>query len=324
MHLLEGKTDCSFTDVFNSMWMQQKDRKKNDVILWDNENIIFGHADFDKDILDQQDLVDLKNQISDLKLEYLGNDPLEVYKTVAKIKKNPYKRLKPAELKFFNRASWISMRRKGLILLDSFYKQFYPKIEKVIATQKFVLLKDEATGDIIQGVIDMVLKLYGHDDPIVFDLKTASRPYTQEQIDHSDQLTLYIAMEGWKHKTDKVGYIVLSKNINKERVSHCKKCGYQKDGRHKKCDNIVGPDNVRCNGEWEEKIVIAPKVQVLIEKKTDDQVNRVLDDQANIIVAMKNNIVFKNTSKCLNWYGNKCPYYDLCHKGDMSGLTKKK
>lgn len=334
MWLLEGKTGSTFKEVFSSMWLQQKDRKKNDVILWDNENIIFGHADFDKDVLDPTDLAALTNHITELKLEYLGTDPVEIYKAVAKIKKNPFKKLKTNELKYFNRASWLSMHRKGLILLDSFFEQFFPKIEKVLATQKFSLIKDDTTGDIIQGVVDMVLKLRGIEKPIIFDLKTAARPYTQEQIDHSDQLTLYAAMEGWKYGTDHVGYVVLSKNINKEKVSTCNKCGYTKDGRHKTCNNMVAgptvllsnppqPVMIRCEGEWTEKTVIKPIVQVLIEKKSVHQVEQILDDQANIIVAMKNNVVFKNTSKCLNWYGNKCPFYNLCHNGDMTGLTKK-
>lgn len=328
MHLLEDKTDISFKDVFTNLWFKTKDRKKNDVVLWDNENIIFGHADFDKDVLLPDDLISLAKDIEELGIQDLGTDPVEVYKAVAKIKKNPYKKLRVNQLKYFNRASWTSMLRKGHILLDSFYEQFYPKIEKVLATQKFSLIKDHNTGDIIQGVVDMVLKIRGHEKPIIFDLKTAAKAYSQEQIDHSDQLTLYAAMEGWKYKTDQVGYVVLSKNINKEKIGVCKKCGFTKDGRHKTCNNAVNaidPNQkpVRCEGEWDEKTVLKPIVQVLIQGKSDSDVDRILDDQANIIVAMKEQIVFKNTSKCLNWYGNKCPFYNLCYNGDMTGLTKK-
>lgn len=336
MHLLEGKTEPTFKEVFTQLWYKTVDRKKNEVVLWDNENIIFGHADFDKDVLQLEDLINLTKDIEELGIQDLGSDPIEVYKAVAKIKKNPYKKIKANQLKYFNRASWTSMLRKGLILLDSFHEQFYPKIEKVLATQKFTLIKDEGTGDIIQGVVDMVLKIRGHEKPIIFDLKTAARAYTQEQIEHSDQLTLYAAMEGWKYKTDQVGYVVLAKNINKEKIGVCKKCGFTKDGRHKTCNNRVDTDQpstannkvgidgkVRCDGEWDEKTVLKPIVQVLIQGKSEDQVNRILDDQANIIVAMKNQTVFKNTSKCENWFGSRCVYYNLCHKGDATGLTKK-
>jgi len=326
MYLLEtGNLD--FKDKFLDMWFEQVDRKKNKVQIWDNSNIIFGYADFDKDILIQEDYEELENQRDALQVTYLANDPVELYRAVAKIKRNPYKRIKDKELRYFNRASWISMRRKGLILLDSFYEQFYPKIERVISTQKFSLVKDEASGDIIQGVIDTVLKLKNMDKPIIFDLKTASKAYTQEQIDHSDQLTIYAAMEGRKYQTDRVGYIVLSKNINKEKESYCSECGFKKDGRHRKCNNLVDKDSsgklVRCDGSWNDTILIRPKVQVLIESKSDDQIKKIMEEQLSIIVAMKNNVVFKNTSKCNSWYGNKCVYYDLCYKGDKTGLIKK-
>lgn len=332
MHLLEGKTEPTFKEVFTQLWYKTVDRKKNEVVLWDNENIIFGHADFDKDVLQSEDLINLSKDIEELGIQDLGSDPIEVYKAVAKIKKNPYKRIKPNQLKYFNRASWTSMRRKGHILLDSFYEQFYPKIEKVLATQKFSFIKDKNTGDMIQGVVDMVLKIRGYEKPIIFDLKTASKAYTQQQIEHSDQLTLYAAMEGWKYNTDQVGYVVLSKNINKEKESYCKSCGNKKEGRHKTCNNAVSEldtdgtitgRHIRCEGKWDEKTVLKPVVQVLIRNKTDKQVKDVLEDQANIIVGMKNQTVFKNTSKCENWFGSRCVYYNLCHKGDATGLTKK-
>lgn len=326
MHLLEGKPD--FKDVFATLWSVQKDRRKNEVILFDNPNIIFGHADFDKDVIIDEDKLIFDQWAKELNLDYLGTTYTEIYAAISKIKKNPYKKLKSNELKYFNRLSWRSLYRKGVLLLDSFYEQFYPKIEKVLATQKFCLIKDENTGDIIQGVVDAILKITGYDDPIVFDLKTASQPYKQDQIDRSDQLTLYLAMEGWKYKTNLVGYIVLSKNINKEKESFCKVCNHKKNGSHRTCNNMVNaiePNQkpVRCNGEWLETTVIKPIVQVMVARKSQEQMDSVLDDQSNMIVGMKNGIVFKNTSKCENWYGNRCPYFKLCHSGDMTGLTKK-
>lgn len=325
MHLLEGGID-TFKEEFSKLWYKQKDRKKNDIIIYDNDNIIFGYADFDKDVLTESNMQTLEEQIKELGLHYLGKDGVTVYKAVAKIKKNPYKRIKQNELKYFNRASWLSMHQKGLILLDSFYEQFYPRIEKVLTTQKFALLKDNETGDIIQGVIDMVLKLKNHDKPIIFDLKTASKAYTQEQIDFSDQLTLYAAMEGSKFNTDQVGYVVLSKNINKDKESFCISCGHKKQGKHRTCNNQITTAEgtiTRCNGTWEDKVLLKPKVQVLIQTKSDKEIERVLNEQINIIMAMKNNTIFKNTSKCSAWYGGICPYKKLCWEGDATGLTKR-
>jgi hypothetical protein len=266
--------------------------------------------------------------MEELKIEGWINDWDAAFHAVAKAKKNPYKRMPANHLAFFNRMSWLSMYYKGLLLIESFEQQFLPKIEKVLAVQKHSSIKDETVGDSITGYIDMILKLKGHERPIIFDLKTAARPYTQEQIEHSEQLTIYLAMEGQRFNTDQVGYIVLSKAINKEVEAYCRKCNYKKDGRHRSCNNMVNtvePEQkpVRCDGEWNETVVLKPLVQVLIERKSDNQVNKVMEDQSNIILGMKNGVVFKNTSKCMNWYGNKCPYFNLCHKDSDAGLVKK-
>lgn len=261
-----------------------------------------------------------------------GEDWHEAYATCSKAKKNKYKRTPPNYLKFFNRMSWLSMYYKGMLMIESFHTQFYPKIETVLAVQKSGTIKDEVSGDSIAGYIDMVLKLKGIERPIIFDLKTSARPYTDEQIEHSEQLTIYLAMEGQRYNTESVGYIVLSKAINKETVAYCRSCGHKRDGRHKTCNNQVPESTtfdpvdttkkmVRCEGEWNETVELKPQVQVLIRDKNDKQVNDVLESQANIIVGMKNRVVYRNTSKCENWYGNRCPFFDLCYKDDASKLV---
>lgn len=254
------------------------------------------------------------------------------YAECAKAKRNKYKRIPAKQLTFFNRMSWLSMYYKGMLLIEAFHTQFFPKIETVLAVQKHGFLKDEETGDSITGYIDMILKLKNIERPIIFDLKTAARPYTDDQIEHSEQLTIYLAMEGQRFNTDQVGYVVLSKAINKETEAFCNSCGHKRDGRHKTCNNEVthtkelSPEDIaagiiaksttgRCTGSWNETVVLKPQVQVLIRGKNDKQIEDVLESQSNIIVGMKNRVVYRNTSKCENWYGNRCPFFDLCHKG---------
>lgn len=335
-------------ETFRNLWNAGRDFKGKPTKIADNDQINFAHTDFDKDVINafkDETLPEILKWMKELKLdqEFLNEkqepDYEAAYTACAKAKKNPYKRLLPHYLTFFNRMSWLSLYYKGLLMIESFEKQFLPKIEKVLAVQKHSSIKDEETGDSISGYIDMILKLHGYEQPIIFDLKTSARPYTQEQIEHSEQLTIYLAMEGQRFNTDRVGYIVLSKQLNKETVAFCKLCNYKRDGRHKTCNNEVTHEKElsdedvaagmiaksttgRCGGEWNETVEIKPEVQVMIEKKTDAQVGHVMDDQANIIVGMKNNVVFKNTSKCMNWYGNKCPYYNLCHKDSDAGLVK--
>jgi len=325
MYLLETN-NLDFKDKFVQLWLQQEDKKqKKPLKILGNNSIIFAHADFDKDVLDEEtkNLLHAKLVFNGLDKELGTDDPVEAYFKVAKAKRNKYKAFPEQYLDYFNFCSWYSMLRKGIILLDSFYEQFYPKIEKVLATQKFALIKDDSTGDIIQGVVDTVLLLKGHDKPIIFDLKTSSRPYTDDQIEHSDQLTLYAAMEGRKYNTDQVGYIVLCKNINKVKEYYCSTCGSKRESKHRTCNQKKENDTIRCGGDWLETVKLDPKVQVLIRTKSTNTVNKCLEDQANIIVAMKNNVVFKNNSKCESWYGNRCVYYNLCKNGSTSGLTKR-
>lgn len=311
-----------YIKVFDEEWLVSTNMFGAKTQVFDNDNILYAHSDFDADVLAPEDFEQMKLWSEELKLYSEEVTSLELFKHVAKAKKNPYKKIKENQLKYFNRCSWLSLKRKGHLMLHSFVEQFVPKIEKVISVQKNATIVSDDKEDTIGGKIDLILKLKNFDKPIIFDLKTAGRPYKQDNIDNSEQLTLYLAMEGAKHDTDLVGYVVLSKAINKDKVSYCKSCGYKKDGSHRKCNNIV-EEGDRCNGEWEEKSVINPQVQVLIEKKTDQQMNFQLEVETQTLDSMKAGIVTKNPTKCNSWFGNKCPFIDLCHKNDPTGLVKR-
>ena len=326
--LLEGKPDYVY--IFKDKWRKAFQYGKATPIF-DNPNIVYSTNDFDEHVLKTKDHDTLLLWAAELNL---GDSPdvVGLVKELIKIKKNPHKNLSANQLRFFSRASGLSLKRKGEVLIESFKTQFYPKITKVLATQKYASIKDEASGDLITGYVDMVLEIEGYDRPIIFDLKTAAQPYTQDQIDMSEQLTLYSAMKSQEYNTDLVGYVVLCKNIPKDTEYYCVECGHVKTGKHKTCDNRVdakegekaGSDGkVRCDGAWAGKTILKPEVQVLVEKKSDAQVNSLLEDYANIVLAMKNKIVYKNTSKCNSWYGAPCIYKNLCWKGSMDGLVKK-
>jgi hypothetical protein len=130
-------------------------------------------------------------------------------------------------------------------------------------------------------------------------------------------------MESKNIGTDLVGYIVLNKNIPKDIVSHCQKCGAKKTSRHQTC-NAVLSDGSRCGGTWLESKLPKPEVQVMVDQKSSAQIEDLLIDSGNIILAMKNNITYKYTSKCNDFYGGLCPMINLCHRNDPTGLIKKK
>lgn len=321
--MLEGKQ--SWLPTFYDRWNKAYSFGKATPVF-DNDDVVYGHKDFDKDVLESKDFATLETWAKELKLidDLATPTPqqlIDLYKDASETKKNPYKVLRKTQLTYFNRASWLSMKRKGKILLNSFHTQFMPKVKRVLATQQRADIKDPNTGDTITGFIDMVLEIDGYDKPIIFDLKTAAMPYSQDDIDLTQQLTLYAAMKGQAYNTDLVGYVVLCKNIPKDSVSTCKKCGNVKSGRHKTCEAIVAGN--RCGGDWDEVTVPAPIVQVLVEQKSQAQINDLLLDIGNIMLAMDNNIVYKNVSKCKDWYGSICPFYNACHKNDYTGLNKK-
>jgi len=293
------------------------------VDIFDNPDIVYAHSDFDEYLLTQTDKDLMKSWIQDLDLGYLSIDPVVCYKECSKVKKNPYKTTTDNILKYFNRCSWLSLQRKGEVLIESFYIQFYPKITKVIKTQRHVNLKSDNSDDSIVGVIDMIVNLKDYGDaPIILDLKTSSYPYKVEDLEISNQLTLYAAlMQNEVPLPAHVGYVVLCKNIPKEVVSICSSCGNIKSGRHKTCEALVA--GVRCGGVWTESRKPKPEVQVMIEQKNQIQVNSLLEDFSNVVIMAKNDLTFKNTDYCNNFYGQKCVYYDLCHKGTQEGLKKK-
>lgn len=292
--------------------------------IFDNDNIVYAHGDFDEYLIKDEDKIVLNDWIKELKIEYHGKNYLDVFDKIQKKKRNPYTSLTNNELKFFNRASWLSLNRKGEILIDCFKTQFYPKIKKIHSVQKTSYYKNSFNDDVIVGIIDMVIDYEGFDKPIIFDLKTSGKPYTTEKIELTDQLMLYAAMEGVNYNTDLVGYVVLVKSIPKIFKHTCKVCNHVKGEkeRHTTCNNNI--NGKRCMGKWIKKVELAPKVQVLIEQKTPQEVDDVLLDVSNIMKSMKNNIVYKNKEKCYNWFGSKCPYFDACHKNDTSNLIGKK
>lgn len=322
---LEGK--ANYMEVFYSRWTTARGYGNNpDIQLFDNTTVGFSSKDFDKDLLKPEDYVEMTKWLKSLRLTRLNSDPLALFDLIQKNKRNPYKKISENQLKYYNRCCWLSMKRKGEILIDSFITNFKPKIKKVHSTQKSGRLSHN--GHTVFGYLDFIAEIDGYDKPIIFDLKTAARPYTQSKIDLTEQLTLYYAMAGKEYNTDLVGYVVLSKEINKNEKYTCKNCGNVRTAgkRHKTCDVMVTDakgKSKRCHGEWDIQTEIDPQVQVLIQQKSQRDKDELLKDYSNIMKAMDDKIVYRNTDKCTNWYGGTCPFYNACHSDDLTGLVAK-
>jgi len=316
--LLEGKNN--YLTIFSDRWFSSF-REGKPYPIFDNLDVNFAYTDFDALVLKKEDIDNMKKWVKRLNLNY--KDPVDAYKEIVKIKKNLYKKIKEDELRYFNRVSWLSLKRKGELLIEAFKNEVLPNIKNVVSTQSWGNIRDGVTGDKITGKLDMVLEYEGYDKPVIFDLKTSARPYTDEQLELTEQLTLYSAMVGEKYNTNLVGYIVLVKALARIPEEFCSDCGYEKEkgSRFRTCNNEI--NGSRCGGSWKKKIKLKPQIQVMVKKKSQEEINQLLLDYGNIIHAMKEKIVYRNQDKCNNWYGSRCCYYDACYKNDFSNLRKK-
>jgi hypothetical protein len=115
-------------------------------------------------------------------------------------------------LSLFNYINWLSLFRKGLLLLNNFKTWATLNIESVISVQKGIRAEN-ADGDTLVGYIDFIAKFKDGKTRII-DLKTSSNPkrdYPPESAGSAQQLIIYSEIEG----IDEVGYYVLDKVIRK-------------------------------------------------------------------------------------------------------------
>lgn len=125
---------------------------------------------------------------------------------------------------------WVTLRRKGLMLLEAYEQQVMPHIKEVIAVQEYVRI-DNPGGDYIMGYVDLVAKWYldetipyhnpelakFNDKIILFDNKTSSQKYKSDSVKESGQLGTYTENHSEDYEVDYEGYIVLPKKFRKKK-----------------------------------------------------------------------------------------------------------
>ena len=112
--------------------------------------------------------------------------------------------------KVYNYLCWLSLLRKGYMLIDAYRKHVMPQIEEVFDVQKRISLPDE--NDEFIGVIDLICSF--NSEPgvkYVCDNKTSSRAYKEDSVRTSEQLAAYSEHEEIRN----CAYIVLEKKIRK-------------------------------------------------------------------------------------------------------------
>lgn len=304
--LLDAEGKSTPEQIFDDLWTHQNVNNRL-VFLPTCTSIVYSKSDFDKDLLTQEDA------------EKIGKSLDEITKVINKRTDVGHDGLSKDEKEIANHAMWWCLYRKGHHMIKAFREKVMPKLTKVHSTQEYIEL-DNGEDKII-GYIDIVAEVEGYKEPIVLDLKTSAMQYEEDAVLTSPQLTLYVHAVSQKYNTRKAGYIVLNKNLIKNRKKVCSKCQHDgSGGRHKTCSNET--EGKRCNGEWIETVSPEVYVQFIIDEIPAQTEDLVLENIDDINTAIKTGHFTRNLSMCTNTYGGLCDYINLCYKGKMDDLQK--
>ena len=160
------------------------------VFLPTNEHCSYFQSDFDRELLTEEDwkeLMEFDKDITSFDAFFEGCREDFKAKRVLNLE----------DQKTFNFMCWLSLKRKGLLMIQAYREQIYPEIYEVFDIQKDILLPND-NGDLIRGKIDFIASF--NDQPAtkyICDNKTSSKPYSEDSVSISDQLAIYCEAEGY-------------------------------------------------------------------------------------------------------------------------------
>lgn len=276
--------------------------------------VTYAKRDFDKELLLEEDLEKLKTSST--------YNPLLFFNDILGQKEEKgWENLTDTNKRFYNLANWLSMRRKGHIMLKAYNDKILPKIKQVLAVQKSIAIEN-TDGDKITGFLDLAVE-WEDGKRYLLDNKTSYMEYDQDSAGKSQQLILYYHAEKENFKLDGVGFIVLYKMIDKNRTKKCSRCGKNGTGqRHKTCDAdfIFDINTTRCNGEWIETITPECRIDIILNTVSEAAENLVIQtfDEAN--EGIKKESFGPNLSACEKPF--PCQFLNYCWKGKKDDLVK--
>lgn len=275
--LLEGTTPYSLKDE----WCKRIQ----------NVNIAaarFTKSDFDADLLADEDWSALETLCPSI--QNLEGFVFHLFQ------KSKEKGLDWMEEKVISTACLMSLKQKGLVMLEAYTQQVMPHI-KPLAVQKFIKLHNEE-GDTFTGYIDLVAIIkVNKDSPydipkefetydgavVVFDNKTSSVKYKSDSVKTSAQLATYFEAVSKEYKPEYAGYIVIPKQIRKQKL---------------------------------------PKVpiDVIVDRIDESLIASTFEEYNKNCALIKDGEFPRKLDSCQTKYG-PCTYYQLCHHKSMAGLT---
>lgn len=180
--------------------------------------------------------------------------------------------------------TWLSLERRGLILLEEFNNQIMPRIKEVIKVQLDQTAKNDM-GDELVIKTDFIC-IWEDGRRVLFDNKTSSMKYAEDSVRVSPQLAIYYETLQAEYNLDAAGYIVIPKRINKIKTPRV-------------------------------------KIEVIIDRIDLETTAKTLESYDAVLKEIKQGQFMQNKQSCIGVFG-KCDYYNLCHHSSMEGLYEKK
>lgn len=288
---------------FRDIWNEQEQDGKI-IYIREGTEVTYSANDFDAELLQQSDN------------ELILKDT--VYETVSNLIKDGKEKERIAY------ANWVSLFYKGRLMLKGFMDWVDENVEEVLGTQTNIELED-ADGNKVPGKADFILKIFGYDKPILVDLKTSARYYDRNSVKESEQLGLYYFYLKQTSFPDmeRAAYLVLNKQIKKNRVKTCLKCGHVTTGREQTCAQ-GGKGKNRCDGDFLIDITPEAVVQYIHDEIPTSFIEETINKFNISVEAIKANKFEPCYSLCDNYFGRRCPFYNFCNNNEsMEGLIKK-
>lgn len=311
--------------MFEKVWAFQEINKEV-TYLADSNLLAYYKSDLEMCLLGDEDKAKLNKWLADNTPE--TRDCITVFGEILELKETEgLKNLHPNRQRFHNYVFWLSLRKKGLLMIEALKTQVLPKLTKIHTTQQQIKLK-MGDGSSITGFTDLVAD-YGplQNETVIFDLKTSSRAYENDSVVKSPQLALYVHALKDQYQTRKAGFIVLNKAIIKNKTKACSVCNFDgTGGRHATCNNEVLPPEgkakaVRCGGAWVETFKPEIFVQILVDTIPEHTEQLVVENFEEINKAISSGVFVKNLQSCIMPYG-PCSFYNLCHSGNVDDLIQ--
>lgn len=304
----------SMEEVFEDHMRVGKINYVDEINLKTSLRARYSKKDYVESFLNKEDLDELTQYLK--KNGYEETDPI---KARSLIDACDYAKRDNLDRVFMNMGSWMSLRRKGLVMLQRYKEDLYPLIEEVISIQNWVDLPEideetgKPTGRTITGKIDFRARIKGYEGVTTVDNKSSSQKYVKAAVERSQQLGIYTEYTGdpW------AAYMIVMKNLTDVKVKTCPKCKMViEGGKQKSCKE--------CKVELEVEIDRRLETQFLIGKPDPEIRDAAFEEFVEIGDQIEEGYFPKDMSKGCFAFGAKCCYYQYCRTGDMKGLVDMK